>query len=548
MATLKLGPLLRHVGPSDATIWVETDRPCVVGIRAGGACASEPTFTVAGHAYAIVTLTGLPSGADIEYEVSLDGSPVWPPAGSPYPPSSIRTIDPARPVRLLFGSCRSPGAVTVRDPTGSGEDVLGAYAQRMAGEPRHRWPDALLMLGDQVYADETSEPTQRFIRARRDTSRPPFTQVVDLEEYTHLYEEAWGDPDIRWLLSTVPSSMIFDDHDVIDDWNTSRSWRRDMQATSWWGERITAALMSYWIYQHIGNLSPDGLGRDPTYAAVRRAPDGEPILREFARRADREADGGAGAMWSYRRDLGPVRLLVIDSRAGRVLDEGRRSMVGDPEFEWIERQVEGGGFAHLVVCTSVPWLLPRALHDLESFDEAITAGSRGRRPMRAGEWLRRALDLEHWAAFRDSFDRLARLIARVGRGEHGDRPPASICVLSGDVHHSYVSKATFEPPLRSRVYQLTVSPFHNSIPLPMRLVFKLAWTRDAKRLSRWLASLGKVPPVQLRWGTTAGPFFGNHAGVLIFDGQAARFDLLKSERAGDRVLARAEPGAARRLA
>ncbi|MGW1633884.1 hypothetical protein, partial [Streptomyces anthocyanicus] len=30
--------------------------------------------------------------------------------------------------------------------------------------------------------------------------------------------------EVRWLLSTVPSCMIFDDHDVIDDWNTSAAW------------------------------------------------------------------------------------------------------------------------------------------------------------------------------------------------------------------------------------------------------------------------------------------------------------------------------------
>ena len=40
---------------------------------------------------------------------------------------------------------------------------------------------------------------------------------------------------------------------------------------------------------------------------------------------------------------------------------------------------------------------------------------------RFGEWLRRAVDLEHWAAFRESFDRLTGLFARIGRGAHGGR-------------------------------------------------------------------------------------------------------------------------------
>src|SRR4029078_769799 len=98
-----------------------------------------------------------------------------------------------------------------------------------------------------------------------------------------------------------------------DDWNTSAAWRRDMQRTTWWEERITGALMSYWIYQRLGNLSPAGLDADATFQKIIALPDGEAVLREFAQAADREADGAKGAQWSYRRDFCPVRPLVIDS-------------------------------------------------------------------------------------------------------------------------------------------------------------------------------------------------------------------------------------------
>ncbi len=77
------------------------------------------------------------------------------------------------------------------------------------------------MAGDQVYVDEDSPDTREFIRSRRDTSLPPGEEVADYEEYTRLYWESWGDPVIRWLFSTVGVAMIFDDHDVHDDWNTS---------------------------------------------------------------------------------------------------------------------------------------------------------------------------------------------------------------------------------------------------------------------------------------------------------------------------------------
>jgi hypothetical protein len=322
-------------------------------------------------------------------------------------------------------------------------------------------------------------------------------------------------------MSTLPSSMIFDDHDVRDDWNTSHQWRLDMQRTDWWEERITGALMAYWLYQHLGNMSLTDLAKNEMYATVRSVPDAAPALRAFAQAADREADGAKGAMWSYRRDFGPVRLLVIDSRCGRILADSRRSMISDPEFEWIESQVDDGDFEHLVVVTSMPWLLPRALHDIESWNEALAAGSRGRTLARMAEWLRRAVDLEHWAAFRKSFDRLARLFARVGRGEHGGAPPATISVLSGDVHHTYVTEADYPDPLESRVYQITCSPIDNTIPLPMRLVFHLSWSKVVERIVLFLARWTRVPALPISWHHPTGPHFGNMLALLTLEGRSA---------------------------
>lgn len=537
MAKLLLGPLLRHVGERDATVWVETDTPCEVEVRAGFVSGHQRTFTIAGHYYALVVLTGLELGSSTPYVVRLDGDIVWPASDSTFPPSRIRTVDPSRPIRLLFGSCREPSPGRRRGATHPAPDVLDAYATRMISQDHEQWPDLLLLVGDQIYADDTSAAIQDFIKTRRDTRRAPHTEVADFEEYTQLYYESWGEPTVRWLLSTLPSSMIFDDHDVRDDWNTSHAWRLDMQKTNWWEERITSALMSYWVYQHLGNLSPAGLAADELYSVVLGLTDAEAVLRAFAQAADREADGAKGAMWSYRRDFGPVRLLVIDSRCGRILAEGRRSMISDREFDWVERQVAGGGFEHLVVATSMPWLLPRALHDIESWNEALCAGSRGPRLARSAEWLRRAVDLEHWAAFRQSFDRLAGLFGRVGRGELGAPAPTTVCVVSGDVHHSYISEADYDPPLEARVYQITCSPINNTIPLLMRLVFHVGWSNTIERVTRFLGRWTHVPPLPIHWHHPSGPHFGNTLALLIFDGRTARIRLERSvqtEASGER--------------
>ncbi|HET6209622.1 MAG TPA: alkaline phosphatase D family protein [Jatrophihabitans sp.] len=534
MTNLVLGPILRHVGQTDATVWVETDRPCRVEILG----RHEQTWTVAGHHYALVVITDLPAGSSTDYQVRLDGELAWPRPEDHRPPPAIRTIAADAAVRLAFGSCRYARADEVADDPHFDPDALVCLAHDLPGTEAAQWPNALLLLGDQVYADETTQQTQQRIRQRRDITTGSKEQVADFEEYTWLYAESWSDPDVRWLLSTVPTSMIFDDHDVRDDWNTSAAWRRDMQATDWWQERIVGALSSYWVYQHLGNLSPSGLAEDPLYQRVRSCgQDAEPLLREYATMADREADGAKGARWSYRRDFGPVRLVMIDSRCGRILDQGERSMISVPEFDWITEQV-AGDYDHLLIGTSMPWLLARALHDLEAWNERLADGARGRLLARWSEKLRRAADLEHWAAFQRSFTALAELIGSVGGGHRTDgRAPASICVLSGDVHHAYVAQADYPTELNSKVYQLTCSPFHNYVPNLMKLVFRISWSRVAERLT-WLlltvAGLFARPPEPtLSWRRTAGPYFGNELMTFVADGRSAELVLAKTH-SGDR--------------
>ncbi|MFJ3086821.1 alkaline phosphatase D family protein [Streptomyces sp. NPDC086838] len=535
MAGLRLGPLLRYADGSCATVWVETSGPCTAEVRcADGARGTDDTFLVAGHHYALVPVEGLAPGTSTPYEVLLDGATVWPPPDSPFPPSVIATPTDDDGLHVAFGSCRwaAPPAGG-KDPVGP--DALDTLAGRMAADPGGARPDILLLLGDQVYADEVSDATRRWIGERRDLDEPPGDQVADYEEYTRLYFESWLDPEVRWLLSTVPSCMIFDDHDVIDDWNTSAAWLTDMRATDWWQERLLSGLMSYWVYQQLGNLSPAELAADPLYAAVREAPDGTAALRAFAIRADADA---ASVRWSYRRDFGRTRLLMVDSRAARVLAEDRRSMLDPEEAVWVREQIlDGrGSYDHLLIGTSLPWLLPHLVHDVEAWNAAICGGERGERWAERGERIRRGADLEHWAAFPSSFDALGDLIAEAGTGPEA---PATVSVLSGDVHHAYIAEPSW--PGRApdaRVAQLTCSPVHNSVPLAMRLGFRLGWSALARALGRRIARHGRCAPPAVSWRRTGGPWFGNQIMTLTFRGRSARLRLeqARADRAGASVL------------
>ncbi len=535
---LVLGPLLRHVDHDSASVWVETAQRAIVRVEADGRSWSAETFAVHGHHYALVEVTGLEAGTVTPYAVILSTSSgehrVWPPSDGPgaeLPASVISTLHRDRPPRLAFGSCRTSVSHDREGNAAHGVDALRAFALAMAGVTdtgeQLPWPDLVVFLGDQVYADDTSEAMREFIASRRDPEKPPGSELKDFEEYAHLYALAWSEPANRWLLSTLPSAMIFDDHDVRDDWNTSHEWREQMQRTSWWQGRIVAGLASYWVYQHLGNLSSAERAEDEIWRRVAAHPgpdelDLSGVLDEFAARVDEHPDC---YRWSYARDLVGSRLVVVDSRAARVLASDTRQMLDDVELRWLDEQVTGD-VDHLFLGTSLPFLLPPGLQHLEAFDEALAQGAWGPRAARAGERLRQAADLEHWGAFQDSFRAVARMVTEAASGRRG-RAPHTITFLSGDVHHSYVSEVTRVAglpagELRSRVLQAVCSPIRNPLPRAMRLTTTALSRGVASGLGRVLARSAGVPAPPWRWTRVRGPWFDNNLATVEITGTGIR--------------------------
>jgi hypothetical protein len=185
--------------------------------------------------------------------------------------------------------------------------------------------------------------------------------------------------------------------------------------------------------------------------------------------------------------------------------------------------------------------MPPAIHHLEAWNERL-AGSSRPRTSAFGERLRRAFDLEHWAAFTRSFEALGELFRRLGEGEAsggrvgagGAYPgPASISVLSGDVHHSYVARAMLGPDVRTPVHQLTCSPIHNQVPAPMRPLMRFSWSRLAARGVRGLARSAGVKRPALRWKRLAGPYFGNAVGTLRTANRHAEVTIEGTTKGGD---------------
>jgi len=544
--------MLRHVDATSATVWVETDRPCTVTVTAGAVGASEATWSVHGHHYAVLAVQGLAPGTTTEYAVALDDRTAWPPADARFPPSTIRTLRPDGELRLAFGSCRRAEPLDAGGLAAFGPDALVELAERLRTAPAEELPgllpDLMLMVGDQVYADRPSAAVAALLEpgAVGDTGEQAPGETSTFEEYTWLYAESWGPEPVRWLLSTVPTAMVLDDHDLRDDWNSSAAWREEVTAEPWWRARVVGAFASYWVYQHLGNLSPAELAASPLLAQLRAGDDtaSTAALDAFAWRADAEPQS---ARWSFSRDLGAaeavVRLVVADVRCRRRLDPDDRAIMDDEEWAWVVERATTpppqGRVEHLLLVSTLPLLLLHGLSDVEGWNEAVVAGRWGRRAAAWGERVRRYGDLEHWPAFSASFAAAVGLLTRVAGSE---RPPSTVLVLSGDVHCSYTARARLPEVSgvrgvhgpRTAVHQLVMSPFRNPLHLDLRFANRLAQLRLVRALVRLLALSAGVRRPPVRWTVDAGPWFDNGVMTVVLDGPSARAEVehVRADRRG----------------
>ena len=140
-----------------------------------------------------------------------------------------------------------------------------------------------------------------------------------------------------------------------------------------------------------------------------------------------------GYHFNFDRDIGDVKLIVIDSRNGRVLDPaGAR---------WSTTTVGRGSptrqepCRHLVLASSLPMLVPGGLHDLQQWNEAVCAGKWGKTAARSPS--------ASGAPSTSKTGPLRRLVPRAVRPDRresavaDDDAPDTITLLAGDIHFAY---------------------------------------------------------------------------------------------------------------
>jgi hypothetical protein len=423
---------------------------------------------------------GLPEGSILAYNMELhipdslsdwwfvgDAAllPVDVALGSYVLPTLIIPSMHGRQTRFIHGSCRKLH--------GRGDDAMTRALDALQSDissPESR-PSNLLLTGDQIYADDVDAdvlgriiPLSRRLFGRLE--RLPdgrFTEdvavgargailraggfTVDEEcsgnhlmgfgEFAGMYLFAWG-PEV-WrrfgtglvnrssnackLLANISTYMIFDDHEITDDWNLTYEWKQRTRANPITRRVIANGLAAFWAFQWIGN-KPGHDGGIPS-AIANRERDGDAFDKTMWDFHD----------WSFVAELNP-RVIFLDSRTQRRLEPERfpgnerpPGLLNDAAFQRLDSQLSAlGGRAEdpAIIVAPAPVIGYEAIEGLQAATSNV-------------DMVLHNLDLsgdpEAWSFHPTTFVRFLDTLAASGRHR--------FVILSGDVHYAFTVVATY---------------------------------------------------------------------------------------------------------
>lgn len=247
-----------------------------------------------------------------------------------------------------------------------------------------------------------------------------------------------GLPKVRRALAHIPVYMIFDDHDVTDDWNLTRGWEEAIYNNSFAKRIVGNAVLGYWLCQGWGN-DPDRLA--PLFNQARL---------HFTDQGIDNQDQLLDSLfdweeWHYHLDTKP-KIVVLDTRTQRWRSESSLSKPsGLMDWEALcELQQELIGQQSVIMVSAAPIFGVKLIETIQRiftfFGGALT------------------VDAENWMAHKGT----ASVILNIFRNR---KTPPNFVILSGDVHYSFVYDISLRFRRNSpRITQITCSGIKNQFP------------------------------------------------------------------------------------
>ncbi len=485
MIHLRIGPLVRATSTTSAVIWAKLSHACNITLNAIPYDASEDekatstvsvsmrTVTVGGHHYAAPQLQGLQPGTWYRYYLSTSSiaadhvdkaesieqsflqcfrtmnASISEASQEKTPPPSE-----AFSLRLAYGSCRK-----YIMPETDALSAFGRWLRNHLDERETMWPHLLLLIGDQIYADQ---PLDEFVQMHPHLH----DGAVTFEDFALIYEYIWtSDTDVRQVFAVMPTYMIFDDHDVINNWNISPQWRASMLQHGQ-EQVLVDGLIAYWVYQGWGNLVSREQTDHPLLTIMQEAEQsGEDALERLRTYIKREVYRKSDGHWHYTIPTTPP-IFVVNARTERTTvftdypDDiyGPTRIMSQSQMAELEEWMQRHDTSLSLLVSSVPVLLP-PLIGLAEYLMGIRLWQPGLRwlGLRLAHIQQRfalRISFDHWPVYSQTWH---ELIHSLTRRTH------DVLVLSGDVHFSYAMEAhrSFFKNTKARLIQFVSTPLQN---------------------------------------------------------------------------------------
>jgi hypothetical protein len=280
-------------------------------------------------------------------------------------------------------------------------------------------------------------------------------QIANLDRYKQTL------PAARRVFANIPTYMVFDDHEVTDDWNLYEQFVTHVNNSPLARRVVANALAAYWLFQAWGD-DPDvfkGLAG--------------PIVRSLTspnRTGSFENSMLGHGSWAFVAPTAPP-IVLIDSRTQRGFDPDPRAKRGESKNP--PRLMNANEAAHftrlaaqaissspeglLIIVAATP---PFGVEAFEKFQKFLSK-------IKGPEQL----DFEAWRANPGGWTDLLAATAAAR--------PRSLIVLSGDVHYSFATRIGLrikDQPQSIAGLQFTSSSLKNAI---------VAGSRTALLIGQW---------------------------------------------------------------
>lgn len=376
------------------------------------------------------------------------------------------------------------------------------------------WASVLPAKADVVNrAMSTSMPTNALLTEIANTPDDPERNADFKKELEHDFDEELKQvkefhkrlPRARRVLANVPVFMIFDDHEVTDDWNITRGWR-DRVFTAPLGVTILRnALAAYTLFQAWGN-DPVAFGTGAHAQSLQQSAN----LFQGGALDENAADtlgtlfgfGGAAPQvtWHYGITGGQYDIVVLDTRTRRTYPT-RLSPPGLLNTEALQQQIpevpQSQATQLLIVVSPAPVLglavfeelgqqagsgVIDAFHGFSAKTEDRNTPAEQIRARLKGVF---SLDVEAWGFNPAAFEALLACL----------QPHHQVLILSGDVHFGFAATLDYwkqGEPKPTRIVQAVASSFQNQNSPALQFVVNTA------RL-QYVFGAGLVPAERFGW-------------------------------------------------